>query len=447
MSIVISKRLVKKVLASLLTITACSLGPLAHAQLVAAVLPSSRSAEVGNTVTVFATIINGGGEAATGCGIGAPAGFAGNFSFQTTDPGTNAPSGTANALIDLAPGAAQSFVLSLTPTAILDSLDAAFSFSCTSGASAQSISGVNTLLLSASDTPVVDIIALAATAANTGVLDIDNSTGAFSLATVNLGTADTITVSADTGDIDLPVALSLCETNPATGACLASPSEALQVEVAAGAMPTFSVFSNATDRIVNDPAINRVFIRFLDSNGIVRGGTSVGIENEFDLGNSLTQGTFSVLDSALANFESTDSDTIEGTVDCATSGRITFTATIDNISEESSVTTQTTVFENCDGLNGQIDSVSTADFGAESFSINQIQNGSVSSPECEEVTYTDFQLTASINFEESEEDTFDAGMFALTGEISGVCEGIAFSCELDTLSEDIEAELGDSCSF
>ena len=421
--------LIRKVFVSLLAIVVCAIGPLAHAQLVAAVLPSSRSTEVGGTVTVFATVINGGAEAATGCGIGAPEELVGNFSFQTTDPVTNAPTGVANALVDLAPDAAQSFVLSLTPMTILDSLDASFSFSCTSGAMAQSISGVNTLLLSASATPVVDIIALAATAANTGVLDINNSAGAFSLATVNLGAGDTVTVSADTGGVDLPVALSLCATNPATGACLASPGESVQVEVAAGAMPTFSVFSSATDTIANDPAINRVFISFLDSNGIVRGGTSVGIENEPDLGGSLTEGALVAIFSTLTNIDLTVSDTIDTITPCTT-GQIVSVGTADT-NGDVSTTTQVVTFDNCDGIIGQIESVATVETTGDSISLNQVQNGSLSTPECTEIRLNEVRFQAVFDTQSSQEDLFDNSALSVSGEISGVCEGQSFSCVLD----------------
>lgn len=441
----IPAHLIRKMLASLLAIVVCATGPLAHAQLVAAVLPSSRSAEVGGTVTVFATVINGGAEAATGCSIGAPEELVGNFSFQTTDPVTNAPTGVANALVDLAPGAAQSFVLSLTPMAILDSLDASFSFSCTSGAMAQSISGVNTLLLSASDTPVVDIIALAATAENNGVLEINDSVGAFSLATVNLGAGDTVTVSADTGGVDLPVALSLCETNPATGACLASPSESVQVEVASGATPTFSIFSSATDIIANDPAINRVFIRFLDSNGIVRGGTSVGIENELDLESSLTESTLDAIFSTLTNIDLTATDTIDTTTPCTT-GQIGSVGTV-NTNGDVITTTQVVTFDNCDGVIGQIESVSTIETIGDSISLNQVQNGSFSTPECAVISLSGLQFQAMFDTQGFQEDLFGDSALRISGGISGVCEGQSFSCVLDDASFSDEAELDDSCSI
>lgn len=63
------------------------------------------------------------------------------------------------------------------------------------------ITGVNTLLLSASNTATPDIVALAATATPTLTAVIPGATGsvAFSVATVNVGSSGAITVTADTG--------------------------------------------------------------------------------------------------------------------------------------------------------------------------------------------------------------------------------------------------------
>ena len=74
-----------------------------------------------------------------------------------------------------------------------------FNFGCATSASAPIITGVNTLLLSASTTPAPDIVALAAS--DGGIVNIPGTTGTgvFAVATINLGAGDTITASADTG--------------------------------------------------------------------------------------------------------------------------------------------------------------------------------------------------------------------------------------------------------
>jgi hypothetical protein len=73
------------------------------------------------------------------------------------------------------------------------------------------------LLLSASNTPVPDIVALAATITNNGIVNVPGTmgTGAFAVATVNVGASGNITASADTGSATLPVNITLCQTNRA----------------------------------------------------------------------------------------------------------------------------------------------------------------------------------------------------------------------------------------
>lgn len=81
---------------------------------------------------------------------------------------------------------------------------------------ADQITGVNTLLFSASTTPVPDIVALAATLNNNGIVNVSNPAassaaravmaGAFAVATVNVGGAGgAIMASADRGDASLPL--------------------------------------------------------------------------------------------------------------------------------------------------------------------------------------------------------------------------------------------------
>ena len=56
--------------------------------LVAAVLPSGRSFQVGNTATAFATIINGGASALSGCATVPVTTVPVSFVYQTTNPAT-----------------------------------------------------------------------------------------------------------------------------------------------------------------------------------------------------------------------------------------------------------------------------------------------------------------------------------------------------------------------
>jgi hypothetical protein len=86
--------------------------------LYAAVLPLSRSVEVGGTpATAFATILNAGPGDASTCTIAPTTVIPASFAFQTTDPAINALTGTANTPANIPAGAGQSFVIAFTPNA------------------------------------------------------------------------------------------------------------------------------------------------------------------------------------------------------------------------------------------------------------------------------------------------------------------------------------------
>jgi len=247
----------------------------------AAVLPSSRSGTVGSTLTAFVTLINGGAQPAEACSIGLISNVAATLSYQTTDPATNAPVGGPDTPIDIAAGAAQSFVVSLLLEAAFEPQDTELAFSCSNADTVTPLSGLNTLLLSASATPVPDVIALAATVSNDGIARLDASgNSAFSVASVNVGAAGALTVRADTGATSLPVTLAMCQSDPVTAACInpANPTfDPISVDIEANGTPTFSVFVSSSQAIASDPAANRSRVVFTDSGGRVRGQTSVAI--------------------------------------------------------------------------------------------------------------------------------------------------------------------------
>jgi hypothetical protein len=250
--------------------------------LVAAVLPTSRSVKVAATATAFATIINAGPDNATGCTIAPTVSIPASFLYQTTDPTTNALTGTANTPADIAAGQAQSFVIALTPTTAFPPTNIAFTFTCANAPSpAASTVGIDTLELSASATAVPDIVALAASG-DPGYVDIPGAagTGDFAVATVNLGATGTITASANTGTANLPVTLTLCETDPASGACLASPAATVTTSIAANATPTFGIFVTGSGTVADSPGVNRIFAIFTDAKGVLRGETSVAVRTQ-----------------------------------------------------------------------------------------------------------------------------------------------------------------------
>jgi hypothetical protein len=251
--------------------------------LVAAVLPSSRSVQLGTPATAFATIINTDSNTATGCTISPVTSIPATFTYQTTNPATNQVTGFGNTPVDIPAGAAQSFVFALTPTAPIAPTDLQLSFDCANTDPAPVISGLNTFLFSASASPTPDIMALAATLSGDGIVNIPgtNGTGVLAVATANLGAGDSLTVLADTGGAILPVNIFICQTDPQTGACLSPPaSNSGTATILSNETPTFGVFVAAAGDVSFVPETNRIFVRFKDSGNVTRGLTSVAVRTQ-----------------------------------------------------------------------------------------------------------------------------------------------------------------------
>jgi photosystem II stability/assembly factor-like uncharacterized protein len=272
--------------------------------LVSAILPSSRSVQVGTRATAFATIINTGtagsnllgtnaltptNVAGVTCGITQLTGVPTRFTFQATDPRTNEQIAPLNTPVEILPGKSAAFVISLTPTAAFCSTDIKFGFNCTNSQLALLTNGVNDLTLTTSINAVPDMIALAATLRTDGIVHVTRSTntGVFAVATTNLGASGTITVSADTGNATLPVNLAICQTNPMSGVCLSPPSPTVTTQINTNETPTFAVFVSGSDPVPFDPATKRIFVRFKEnatcetvSGMVTRGATSVAVTTE-----------------------------------------------------------------------------------------------------------------------------------------------------------------------
>ena len=250
--------------------------------LAAAVLPGSRAVLAGAPATVFATMLNTTNAPLANCKISLPdwdpAGL--TVSYQTTNPATNTPTGSANTPVNIPASGAQSFLVSLGSAAALTSPATALTYSCDGGATASLIPGVDTVDLVYSATPIADVIALSATVSNNGIVTVPqskNQPAAFAVASFNAGADATLTVTADTGNSTEPVTLTLCESNSSTGQCLATPAASVQLDVAANATPTFSVFVSASAPITFAPGTARIFVRFTDDQGVSHGSTSVAL--------------------------------------------------------------------------------------------------------------------------------------------------------------------------
>ena len=247
--------------------------------LAAAVLPSSRSVVVGKTAVALATMINTGAEAGRDCGVSLGNAAVGRLTYQATDPSTNAPTGSADRPVSIAPGASQTFVIGVTADQPMPTTDLVLEFQCATGSAAPSTPGLNTLRLSASTTPVPDIIALSATQSGDGIVDVPGAQGmaAFAVAAANLGLAGSITASADTGWASPPIALTLCQTDTATGACRTEIASSVRAQIGEGDMPSFAVFVQGQGAVPFDPATSRIVVRFRDDDGVERGATSVAV--------------------------------------------------------------------------------------------------------------------------------------------------------------------------
>ena len=250
------------------------------AAIAAAVLPSSRSVQVGAAATAFVSIINAGPGTATACGISPVTALPASFLYQTTNA-ANQLVGSPNQPANIPPGGVQTYLVAFTPQAAFGSTNVVMNFQCSNSAPATTFSGINTLLLTASATPVPDIIAISATASPSNILNVVGGSGAFAVATSNVGVGSAITVTADTGGVALPLAMSICQTN-ASSQCInpPQPQPSISVTILPNQTPTFSIFVAAGGPVPLNPGANRIYVRFTDAGGVTRGSTSVAVQTQ-----------------------------------------------------------------------------------------------------------------------------------------------------------------------
>jgi hypothetical protein len=265
-------------------------------RVVSSVLPITRSVQNGTAATAFATVINPTAtqSTATQCRLRLGGSTGGQFSYQTTD-GSNALTGTANTPVDIAAGGVQNFVFSVTSAGDFadnqglgqasanDETNLFIEAYCTNRRSAEYVLGLNTLTFTSSTNAVPDIVALA-TSGDPGRVNVPttgNMVGVFAVAISNVGAAGTIDVSADTGGRTLAIQnIEVCPTDPNTGACTAARAATAQVNVGANGTATFGIFVRGNGQAIdNDPARNRVFVRFAEG-GAARGATSVAVRTQ-----------------------------------------------------------------------------------------------------------------------------------------------------------------------
>ncbi len=257
----------------------------AHATLVSAILPTSRSAQLETPVTVFATVLNAADTTASNCVPALGSAIDASLLHQTTNPATNQITGTANAPVNIPANGSQSYVLQITPHAPFEATDVVVDFLCDDADTPFPLVGINTLLLSASATPTADIIALVATPEDSGILEATEGNGAaFSVASINVGAAAQVTASPVALGAPLN-ALSICATNSVTGECLDPAAGSVTLNLPQDGTSTFSVFMQHDSTVDFLPADNRISVRFTEA-GAIRGSTSVAVK--VDANNSST---------------------------------------------------------------------------------------------------------------------------------------------------------------
>lgn len=250
--------------------------PSANLAVVASVLPSSRSAKIGESVTAFATVIAT--ATVNGCRVTLPQQPSGlSMNFRPRDSLDETWLGAPNVAFSLLANKPLQLVLEITATRAIEPTELAFDFRC-AGSVAPSVSALNTLLFTATATSQPDIVFLTATAESDGTLALpqDGSYAFFSAAAVNLGRSAALTISANAvGEVTTNALV--CPTDARTGVCLTPATPTVVSRFEADATASFAIFMRHKDGIEFLPAQNRLLLQATDSQGIVRGRGSVAL--------------------------------------------------------------------------------------------------------------------------------------------------------------------------
>lgn len=247
--------------------------------LFSSILPTSRSVQVGDGATAFATILNAGDGDGKSCTLTLGSEIPATFTSWQTNPLTNAITSEANPAIEIPAGGASTWVFRIVADEVVAPTEVELIFDCENAVPASVYPGINTLLLSASETPVPDVVALALTASGNGILEIagPSAASAFVTASINLGSASPMNVTARASNPNLPLDVVICESNPLTAVCLSPPGATASLTIGAGATPTFSIFVTASGDVPLDPAQSRIYVEFRDAGGVLRGSSSVAV--------------------------------------------------------------------------------------------------------------------------------------------------------------------------
>ena len=118
---------------------------------------------------------------------------------------------------------------------------------------------------------------IAATPTNDGNLDIQpGGAGAFAVATDAGPTPSENITFATTIEAGVPVVVTLCQTNPGNGTCLATPNATLTIASTPNATPTFSVFVQSEGDLSSHPML---YLTVTDPSNNVLGTVGVTLAN------------------------------------------------------------------------------------------------------------------------------------------------------------------------
>lgn len=214
----------------------------------------------------------------TGCELGLANERDIDFAWQAADLSNGLLLGIENTPIDLPADMPTAVLLRLVAGSPIDPTELVIDAWCADGQGTSPIVGLNTLEFSASAVPTADIVALAVSASDDGTVRVpgNDGYGFFSMATTNVGADSEIDVIPSiTGNPDGEALV--CRTDPLAGTCTAQPSASVSLVMGAAETATVAVFVRVAESFEFPPALNRVSISFVDSDGTNRGRTSLAL--------------------------------------------------------------------------------------------------------------------------------------------------------------------------
>ena len=254
--------------------------PFSHGHIISSISPQARSVQVGEkAATAFALVINHHRQKiAVGCTVtlSHP-----NIVFKARPIGKGIQPGP----VDIPPKGHQRFFLSFEAISQVEE-DVVPIFSCEGGIQAPVFSGLNTLHLTASYSPIADVFATIATKLRDGVVRVDSRKYAYmSAAAINIGAPDDLTVSVEaTGKASSFVTGTLCQIS---SKCNHASKFLPELLIPQGENLNVALLIRATGDVARRPATERLVLRYEDSDGRLVGRASAAITVDLSRRNRL----------------------------------------------------------------------------------------------------------------------------------------------------------------